>query len=154
MSVANRRREVVKRLIAERFGGRNVDFARAIDRSPAQVWMILNRRNIGERCARHIETKLRLPIGELDRTRTPIAPLTDEEFELVRKFRQLAPDWKLLVDRILNGGPKERNVVLGEILVPRAGALATDAQPSPRRQRPKPKKAKPARKGRPPTFLF
>ncbi|UDL04003.1 helix-turn-helix domain-containing protein [Marinobacter sp. CA1] len=61
------RREAVKRLIDERFGGKQADFARAINRSPSLVWQCLNgHRNIGEKLAREIENKLRLKPGWLD----------------------------------------------------------------------------------------
>jgi phage repressor protein C with HTH and peptisase S24 domain len=57
----------VKRLIEARFDGVDADFARAIEKSPAQVWQFLNgERNIGERLARQIEARLQLPTGALD----------------------------------------------------------------------------------------
>jgi phage repressor protein C with HTH and peptisase S24 domain len=61
------RREALKRLIDERFEGKQSDFARAIGRSASSVWQWLNgHRNVGEKVAREIERKLRLPRGYLD----------------------------------------------------------------------------------------
>jgi len=61
------RREALKRLIDERFEGKQADFARAINRSPSLVWQCLSgHRNIGEKLAREIESKLRLKKGWLD----------------------------------------------------------------------------------------
>lgn len=61
------RREALKRLIDERFEGKQAEFARAINRSPSLVWQCLSgHRNIGEKLAREIESKLRLKQGWLD----------------------------------------------------------------------------------------
>ncbi len=61
------RRDALKRLIDERYGGKQADLARAINRSPSLVWQCLNgHRNIGEKLAREIESKLRLKKGWLD----------------------------------------------------------------------------------------
>lgn len=69
------RREALKRLIDKEFGGRQADFARAIDRSPSLVWQCLNgHRPIGEKLARTIESKLRLKPGWLDSASTDLDP--------------------------------------------------------------------------------
>ncbi|WP_375581809.1 hypothetical protein ABWH88_06690 [Marinobacter adhaerens] len=61
------RREALKRLIDERFEGKQAELARAINRSPSLVWQCLSgHRNIGEKLAREIESKLRLKQGWLD----------------------------------------------------------------------------------------
>lgn len=61
------RKDALKRLIDEKFEGKQADFARAINRSPSLVWQCLSgHRNIGEKLARDIESKLRLKRGWLD----------------------------------------------------------------------------------------
>lgn len=56
-----------KEIIRERFSGNQAEFARAVKRSPNQIWQYLNgHRSMGEKVARHIETCLRLPAGYLD----------------------------------------------------------------------------------------
>lgn len=64
---AMERSKALKALIDEKFGGKQADFARAIGRSPSSVWQWLSgHRNVGEKVAREIERKLRLPSGYLD----------------------------------------------------------------------------------------
>lgn len=64
---AMERSTVLKTLIAERFAGSQADFARAVGKSPSLVWQYLNgHRQIGEKFARDVERKLRLPTGYLD----------------------------------------------------------------------------------------
>ncbi len=61
------RAERMRKLIDDRFGGVQADFARAIGRSSAVVWQYLSgHRSIGEKFARHVESKLNLPRGYLD----------------------------------------------------------------------------------------
>lgn len=61
------RKNNLVRLIESRYGGSQAEFARAIDRAPAQIsqW-ITERRNIGEAAARHIERQLDLAPFVLD----------------------------------------------------------------------------------------
>lgn len=70
MDVHDIRRRRVRTLIDTRFDGVDAQFAGAIDRSPTSVarWFIKskNGRGIGERVARDIERRLRLPAGWLD----------------------------------------------------------------------------------------
>ena len=77
-----KRLAAVKTLIAENFNGNQTEFARAINKSPAQVNQWINGyRQIGDAIAVHIEKALNLPIGELDGEPMPAAPLpyrTDE----------------------------------------------------------------------------
>ena len=77
-----KRLAAVKMLIAENFNGNQTEFARAINKSPAQVNQWINGyRQIGDAIAVHIEKALNLPIGELDGEPMPAAPLpyrTDE----------------------------------------------------------------------------
>jgi len=57
----------LKHLLEHRFKGRIANLGRAIDRSDAYLWQLLNgKRNLGERIARYIEGKLGLPVGALD----------------------------------------------------------------------------------------
>ena len=61
------RLDTVKKLINDKFDGNQADFARAIQKAPAQVNQWLNGyRNIGDAVALHIEKSLNLPIGFLD----------------------------------------------------------------------------------------
>ena len=77
-----KRLAAVKTLIAENFNGNQTEFARAINKSPAQVNQWMNGyRQIGDAVAVHIEKTLELPIGMLDGDPIPTAPLhyrTDE----------------------------------------------------------------------------
>nr|DAP72498.1 MAG TPA: Repressor protein CI [Caudoviricetes sp.] len=61
------RKQRVRQLIDERFGGRQVDFARAVGKKQAQVthWLT-DQRPIGNGIASDIETALNLPRGWLD----------------------------------------------------------------------------------------
>ncbi|HFD80461.1 MAG TPA: hypothetical protein ENK05_08755 [Gammaproteobacteria bacterium] len=61
------RRDALIDLINKKFGGSQAEFARAINRAPAQVhhW-VSGHRNIGDAGARHIELSLGLPQGYLD----------------------------------------------------------------------------------------
>lgn len=59
--------KLLRELIDSRFNGRQADFSRAIDRSPAQVSQWLSgHRSIGDGVARHIELSLDLPSGYFD----------------------------------------------------------------------------------------
>jgi len=96
------RRENLKRLLEQRFNGRIADLGRAIEKDDAYVWQLLNdKRNIGERSARHIELKLELAPGSLDSaTMSGQTALTADELELVQRYREASPTWKLML-RIL-----------------------------------------------------
>jgi len=63
------RQSRLQQLLDARAGGRQVDLARMIGRSPAVVWQYLSgHREMGEQLARHIERKLSLPKGWMDET--------------------------------------------------------------------------------------
>jgi putative lipase involved disintegration of autophagic bodies len=64
------RKDLLRALIAERFGSNDAAFARAIKRSPAQViqWLT-GHRKIGDAGARLIELALELPAGYFDPAR-------------------------------------------------------------------------------------
>lgn len=60
---------MTKKIIRERFGGNQAEFARAVKKSPSQIWQYLNgHREMGEKFARSVEQALRLPAGYLDTT--------------------------------------------------------------------------------------
>jgi hypothetical protein len=61
------RRGNLKRLMGERFGGSQVDFAVAVKRSPTQInhWLSGHRNPNGDTC-RAVEVQLRLPMCWLD----------------------------------------------------------------------------------------
>ena len=60
--------ERIREIIQGRYEGNSAAFARAIGKSPSVVWQYLNGyRQVGERFAREVEKKLRLPEGSLDR---------------------------------------------------------------------------------------
>lgn len=105
------RRDNLQRLLEKRFDGKIADLGRAIERDDAYVWQLLNgKRNIGERVARDIELKLDLAPGSLDSaTMSGQTALTADELELVKRYRQASPAWKLVL-RILakqGGDPRE-----------------------------------------------
>lgn len=87
----------LKRILADRFGGKIAAFGRAVDRDDAYLWQLINgNRNIGERVARHIEQKLDLPKGALDALDMVAAEaLTADERELVRNYRRASPSWRI-----------------------------------------------------------
>ena len=58
----------IQRLVKSRFDDSQADFARAIGKSPAQVWQFMaGRRPVGEKLAHDIETALALSPGSLSR---------------------------------------------------------------------------------------
>ena len=66
------RKERMRQLIDERYEGNSAAFARDISRSPNVVWQYLNGyRQIGEKFARHVESKLRLENGWMDTPKGP-----------------------------------------------------------------------------------
>jgi phage repressor protein C with HTH and peptisase S24 domain len=76
------RRRNITLLILGRFDNNKAEFARAIERAPAQVNNFLNpngKKNIGESLARHIERKLDLEKGLLDRRHEELPPVIDNE---------------------------------------------------------------------------
>ena len=67
MDVFKLREQLVKTLIAKRYGGSKAAFARDIHKSPTTVsrWFMKgpNHKNIGEDVARHIEDAITVPRG-------------------------------------------------------------------------------------------
>lgn len=122
MQINRKRRAAVRHLIDERFEGRVADFARAIGRSPAQVWQFMNERNIGERLARRIERKLELPAGSLDSEPAPAGGFSPEERELLEKYRRSSRAWQLMLQRV--AGMKSEDERLSEVLTLMAGKFA------------------------------
>jgi len=104
------RRDNLKRLLDERFGGKIADLGRAIERDDAYVWQLLKgKRNIGERVARDIEIKLDLATGSLDSaTLSGQLALTVDELELVKRYRQASPAWKLVLRILAKQGVNPR----------------------------------------------
>ena len=97
---AETRRINLKTLLADRFGGKIADMARAIDRDDAYVWQLLNTtkngRKVGERIARHIERKLGLKPGQLDSEGMVVEEsLTSDELEVLRLYRRASPSWRI-----------------------------------------------------------
>jgi hypothetical protein len=67
-------------LIDQFDAGNQADFARRIDRTPAVVWQYLSgHREMGEKLARHIERRLRLPAGWMDDSGKASADYIDGE---------------------------------------------------------------------------
>jgi phage repressor protein C with HTH and peptisase S24 domain len=86
--------ELLQKLIDERFGGSQAEFARAIKRAPAQVHQWLKgHRALGDAGARGIEMALELPLGYFDgkggRQRAVKAVDLDDraEFAAVRRVK-------------------------------------------------------------------
>lgn len=85
------RKEKLFLLIRDRYGGNQAEFARAIRRAPALIYQYLTeRREIGEKFARHVEQALRLPArwfddpnaGEEEFPREP----SEEDFALIPQY--------------------------------------------------------------------
>lgn len=123
------RRQNLERLLKERYNGRIAELSRAIQRDDAYVWQLLKgKRNIGERVARDIEIKLDLARGSLDSaTLSPSASLTADELELLQRYRQASPTWKLVLRVLAN----QRGPESGEIPSEARSALAKIANLEP-----------------------
>lgn len=111
------RRANLKRLLDERFFGRIVDMADKIERGDAYLWQLLNgERNVGERVARHIETKLDLAPYALDSEEMAgHETLSPDERELLAKYRRASPSWRLSL-RLLAGMRAEDQDNVSEML--------------------------------------
>lgn len=111
------RRDNLKRLLEQRFSGRIAELGRAIERDDAYVWQLLNgKRNIGERVARDIETKLDLASCALDSaTMSGQAALTADELELIERYRQASPTWKLVLRILANTRGELREDIPAEV---------------------------------------
>lgn len=67
MSIQETRRDSLRRIIAERFGGNVSRFAQSARKAQSQIADMLDgRKAFGERVARAIESNLHLPVGYLD----------------------------------------------------------------------------------------
>ena len=117
MKTNEKRRAAVRQIIKERFEGRVVDFARAIERSPAQVWQFMNARSVGEKLARDIEEKLGLPQGALDGVKRSAPELTADELRLVQEYRRSKAHWRSLLQHIAGIKPSQQHEALAEALV-------------------------------------
>ncbi len=131
MPTNEKRRATVQRIIKERFEGRVVDFAKSIERSPAQVWQFMNERSIGEKLARDIEAKIGLPHGALDGEQQSPPGFTADEVELVQRYRKSKAQWRAMLQQI--AGMKYQQEMLAEALT----ILIARVNP---RKRPKQKK--------------
>lgn len=111
------RRDNLKLLLNQRFSGRIADLGRAIERDDAYVWQLLNgKRNIGERVARAIELKLDLAPGALDSaTMSGQTALTTDELELIERYRQASPTWKLVLRILAKTRGELREDIPGEV---------------------------------------
>lgn len=94
---AGLRRENLKQILEQRFNGTIADMARAVARDDAYVWQLLKgSRNIGERVARHIESRLDIPSGALDQPGMMSAEtLSSDEREMLRQYRRASGSWKI-----------------------------------------------------------
>lgn len=90
------RKDILLKLINERFGGSQAEFARSIKRSPAQVYQWLSGyRIIGDAGARNIEISLKLPLGYLDQkpslvkeSRSKTDYISYDWFDIARPIKQ------------------------------------------------------------------
>ena len=101
------RRVNVQRIIDQQFNGVVADFARKVERQPAQVWQFLNERNIGEKLARDLEVKLGLDPGTLD-NEAGASGLAPDEDALLRDYRAASDGWKLTVRLMARTPPEEQ----------------------------------------------
>jgi hypothetical protein len=90
--------------LGTRFGGSKADLARAIGKSEAYVWQLLNGRKtsagkrdvFGEKIARDIEAALNLPNGALDAAGPQgLDNLSPDEAELLKNYRDAHSRWRL-----------------------------------------------------------
>lgn len=131
MSKAALRRTNVQRIIDSQFRGVVADFARKVEKSPAQVWQFMNERNIGEKLARDMEAKLDLEAGDLDREIGVGSGLAADEQALLRDYRTASDGWKLTVRLMARTPPadqpqlsKDMNILMTTIF----GNAADDAR--------------------------
>ena len=104
------RRDALAYLIRTRFDGNQAALAHAVSRQPSVIWQYLTeRRQMGEKMARHIERKLRLPVGWLDDycvdAPMPLAhaaSLSDEDQLLLDTLATLSPEDRALVESTIN----------------------------------------------------
>jgi hypothetical protein len=100
--LAYRRRTALRAYLHKECGGVEAELARRIGRSPSQVADMLAeppRKSFGEKIARDIEKRLRLPPGQLDQgaqsmhlyKATALAPGVRETLERLRAMLQIAP---------------------------------------------------------------
>ena len=94
---ASTRHANLSRILEERFEGRISALARAVDRDDAYLWQLLRgNRNVGERVARHLESKLGLGKGALDQpSMIGAETLAEDERELLDRYRRASPTWKI-----------------------------------------------------------
>jgi hypothetical protein len=107
------RRQNLKKLLQDRYAGKIADMARAIDRDDAYLWQLLNAdRNVGERVARHIESKLGLANGTLDQVDMVTSEtLTPDELEMLQKYRRASPRWRLSLRLLAEVRDEDQNEV-------------------------------------------
>jgi hypothetical protein len=121
--LAELRRFNLEILLGSRFQGSKADLARAINKSEAYVWQLLNERKtakgmrvvFGEKVAREIEAALQLAHGELDSPgpQRGVDKLSGDEDELLRNYRGAQPAWRATI-KLLSGLPLDAQAALLE----------------------------------------
>jgi hypothetical protein len=107
MDVYEIRRLRLNEVMNTRFGGRQIDLARALSLSQPYISLCLNagtnNKKIGEKVARKIETALQLPKGWLDRWEgTGEMPyLSSEAIELALRFDSLTQEQRAALQAVL-----------------------------------------------------
>jgi hypothetical protein len=94
MDIQDLRRYILKALIDEKYGGNVSAFATAIKKAQSQIADTLDRRKaFGEKVAREIETRAKLPRGYFDREEASDPDLA----ALLRHWQVLLPEARLRV---------------------------------------------------------
>ena len=106
MSIFEIRQANLAKLLKDRFDDNQADMANRLKTTPGYVWQLLNgNRNIGERAARNIESKLRLEKNSLDLPESG-AQISEPEGE---RYSSDALD---IADRYMNLPPAYRDAVI------------------------------------------
>jgi hypothetical protein len=87
------RRDNLTRVMNEKFDGRQVDLAKAVDTSPSYLWRTLNgTKGLGEQMARNCEKLLALPPSWLDNpnnsTKTGEIPKAEELIHIILPYEE------------------------------------------------------------------
>ena len=142
--LAEMRRLALERVRNEQFGGNAQALADAIDRDGNQVRQWLRgHRNIGEKLARHIEAKLGMVRGELDRAgEPPPVTLSADESALVARYRVASPAGRMAILQFASLTEPQRDSMGQHLLSVVFGPAVDDARIPASFQSPAAKRAK------------
>lgn len=96
------RRQRLNALLSDRFAGRQVDLAKALDRGTSYINQLLTGASqIGERFARHIETSLDLPKGWMDQYEGTMPYLSPGAVEFALKYESLTQEQRAALEGLM-----------------------------------------------------